>query len=109
MFDIGPRNGLESMLAAQMVSVHRVAMRLLSSGSSGEQSLDVATFRLNHASRLMRLFALQMDTLDRYRGKAPSEQKVTVERVHVNDGWQAVVGNVTAAPSAGSARQGGGG
>ena len=81
-----------------MVSVHRAVMRLLASRSTGEQSPDVATFRLNHASRLMRLFVLQMDALDRYRGKAPSQQKVVVEHVNVHDGGQAVVGNVTAAP-----------
>jgi hypothetical protein len=98
MLDIGPRDGVEGMLATQMVSVHSVAMRLLARGMHGDQSLEVATFRLNHATRLMRLFALQLETLNRHRGKAPSQQRVTVEHVHVHEGGQAVVGNVTSGP-----------
>ena len=34
----------------------------------------------------MRLYALLLDALSRCRGKAPSEQKVTVEYVHVHAG-----------------------
>jgi hypothetical protein len=95
ILDIGPRDGLEGMLAVQMVSVHHVAMKLLAD-NNGESSLVAATFRLHQAARFMRLFAVQMDTLNRGRGKAPSEQRVTVEHVNVYGGGQAVVGNVTA-------------
>ena len=42
--------------------------------------------------KLTRTFATQME-LKRYRSKA--DQKVTVEHVHVHQGGQAVVGNVT--------------
>ena len=99
MLDIGPRDGLEGMLAVQMVSVHRVAMNLLAAGSSGEQSLEHATFKFTQATRLMRLFAMQMDALNRNRGKAPSEQRVTVEHIQVHAGGQAVVGNVSVGPA----------
>jgi hypothetical protein len=34
-----------------------------------------------------------MESLNRYRGKA-TEQKVTVEHVHVHDGGQAIVGAI---------------
>lgn len=84
------------MLAAQMVCVHDTAMRFLAAGSrrSGMPA-DGATFFVNHAVRLMRLFTEQTDALARYRGKAPTEQKVTVKHVNVFHGGQAVVGNVT--------------
>ena len=100
MLDLAPRDGVEGMLAAQMVSVHRIAMELLAEGRRYGQSIELATFRLNQAGRLLRLFAMQLETLNRNRGKGPSEQKVTVQHVHVNDGGQAVVGNVNQAQRA---------
>lgn len=92
---IAPKDPLEAMLAVQMVTTQRVAMELLSAGLK-EQPIETAAFRFTQAARLMRLFATQVDTLQRYRGKGPSEQKVTVEHVHVHDGGQAIVGSVSA-------------
>lgn len=97
MLDIAPQNGLEGMLAVQMVSAHRVAMTLLAQGTNGAKSIELADFCLRNAERLIRLFAIQVDALGRLRGKGPSEQKVTVQHVHVHDGGQAVVGNVATA------------
>ena len=97
---IAPRDALEGMLAVQMVSIHRLAMDLLASASSPDQSLEAATFRYNQATRLMRLYAAHVDCLNRCRGKAPSEQRVTVEHVHVHEGAQAIVGNVLSQPTA---------
>jgi hypothetical protein len=44
-------------------------------------------------NKLMRTFTAQMEALRKYR--TGGEQKVTVQHVHVNDGGQAVVGNVS--------------
>jgi hypothetical protein len=38
----------------------------------------------------MRPFMLQLEALEKYRGKGPSEQRVTVEHIHVNAGANAV-------------------
>jgi hypothetical protein len=109
MLDIAPQGGIEGMIATQMVAIHGVAMDLLASGGTrSAHSIEVADVRLKHAERLMRLFGLHMETLNRHRGKAPSEQKVTVEHVHVHEGGQAIVGNVTTAPKP-VAEPGGGG
>ena len=43
-------------------------------------------------NRLARTFAAQVEALKRYRSKG--EQRVVVERVTVNEGGQAVVGNI---------------
>jgi len=43
-----------------------------------------------------RTFAMQMEALKRYRGRA--EQEVTLQNVSVAEGGQAIVGNVTQAP-----------
>jgi len=44
-------------------------------------------------SALMRVFAEQLEALQRLRGKT-GQQKVTVEHVHVHEGGKAIVGNV---------------
>jgi hypothetical protein len=98
MHELVPRDPLEGLLVAQMANVHNMSMRLCASGMRREQAPEAAEFYFQQAARLMRVFAIQVDTLDRHRGKAPSEQRVTVEHVHVYDGGQAIVGSVTAAP-----------
>ena len=45
-------------------------------------------------NKLARTFVLQMDTLKKYR--SGGEQRITVQHVTVNDGGQAVVGNINA-------------
>jgi hypothetical protein len=45
-------------------------------------------------NKLTRTFAAQMSALKDYRSKG--EQKMTVQHVHVADGGQAIVGNVSA-------------
>ncbi len=48
----------------------------------------------NLAVKLMRTFTIQVEALQRYRGKG--QQKITVEHVHVHAGDQAIVGAVSA-------------
>ena len=88
---IGPKNELESMLAAQMAAVHICAL------DSSRRFLCADTLeRRDSAERAMtkmtRTFAMQMETLKRYRAKA--QQVVRVERVTVQEGGQAIVGAV---------------
>ena len=59
--------------------------------------VDAQTFAgrdmaLKHAQKLMTLYAKQLETRNKHRGKG--QQKVTVEHVHVAAGGQAIVGNV---------------
>ncbi len=98
MIEVAPKDALEGRLLAQMLCAHKIAMDCLAKGMDAERSIEVREFYLRHAERLMRLFGHQMDSLTRYRGKTPSEQRVTVEHVHVYDGGQAVVGNVATPP-----------
>ena len=60
----------------------------------GAQTLHQQDSNGNLAVKLLRTFALQIEALQRYRGKG--QQKVTVEHVHVNAGGQAIVGAVHA-------------
>jgi hypothetical protein len=91
-----PRDQLEAMLAAQMAATHMATMTLARRLAKVENILqqDSAERAFN---KLARTFAAQMEALKRYR--TGGEQKVTVQHVSVNEGGQAIVGNVTRAPS----------
>jgi hypothetical protein len=88
---IEPRDQLEAMLAAQMAAVHNAAMtfaRRLNHVDNIQQQ-DSAERAFN---KLTRTFACQLEALKRYR--STGKQTVRVEHVTVNDGGQAIVGNV---------------
>ena len=89
--DIKPKDQLEAMLAAQMACVHIASMtfarRLAHTQTIAQQ--DSAEKAYN---KLLRTFTSQMEALRKYR--TGGEQKVTVHHVQVNEGGQAIVGNV---------------
>ena len=89
---IKPQDQLETMLAAQMAAVHSLTMefaaRLANAGDLAWR--DSAERTLN---RLARTFAVQVEALKRYR--TSGAQTVRVEHVTVNNGGQAIVGNVS--------------
>jgi hypothetical protein len=89
---IKPRDAVEAMLVAQMVSVHVMAMRCAHHLASAE---DLA--RHDNAARalgrLARTFPAQIEALNRYRSRG--EPAITVQNVSVGDGGKAIVGNVT--------------
>jgi hypothetical protein len=87
-----PADGLEAMLAAQMVGAHTAAMECLRRAMVPGQTFEGRNSSLSHAQRLMGLYARQVAALDKHRGKG--QQKVTVEHVHVAAGGQAIVGNI---------------
>jgi hypothetical protein len=87
-----PRDELEGALAVQMACTHAAAMAVLAKLDSGfGTERQIAAFG-STAARLMKTFAMQMEVLRRLR--TGGQQFVRVEHVHVNDGGQAVVGNV---------------
>jgi hypothetical protein len=90
--DIEPRDQLEAMLATQMAAVHMATMtfaqRLARVENIPQQDSAEKAF-----NKLARTFATQMEALKKYR--TGGEQKMTVEHVTVNEGGQAIVGNVS--------------
>jgi hypothetical protein len=91
MKSIAPRDSIEAMLAAQMVSVHVTAMRcahhLACAGDLAGQ--DSASRAL---AKLARIFPAQVEALSRYRNNG--ERAITVESVSAQDGGRAIGGNV---------------
>ena len=88
---IEPKDQLEAMLAAQMAAVHMATMTFARRLNHVEniQQEDAAEKAFN---KLTRTFISQMEALRKYR--TGGKQKVTVKHVHVNEGGQAVVGNI---------------
>ena len=88
---VEPRDGIEAMLATQMVTVHNAMLRSARS-LRGSETIPQQDSNGNLVNKLARTFATQVEALKRYRSKG--EQKVVVEHVTVNEGGQAIVGNV---------------
>ena len=87
-----PKNEIEGALAVQMACTHTAAMAILAKLDSGfGTERRIAAFG-SAAARLMRTFATQVEVLRRLRNGG--QQIVRVEHVHVNDGGQAIIGNL---------------
>jgi hypothetical protein len=89
---IKPRDSIEAMLVAQMVSVHVMAMRcayyLVDANDIAQQ--DSASRALG---KLIRTFPAQIEALNRH--PCHGGPAITVQNVSVGDGGKAIVGNVT--------------
>ena len=87
-----PKDEIEGALAVQMACTHTAAMAVLAKLDSGfGTERRIAAFG-SAAARLLRAYATQAEVLRRLRHGG--QQVVRVEHVHVNDGGQAVIGNV---------------
>ena len=91
--DIGARDVIEAMLAAQMVATHEAAMECFRRAALTEQTFVGRELGLKYGDKLVRSFAALTDALNRHRGKG--QQVVRVEHVTVQAGGQAIVGAVT--------------
>lgn len=89
---LAPKDTLEGLLAAQMVGVHQLTMSFLARAVFQGQTPEGIDANVNRASKLLRTFMAQMDTLDRHRGKIT--QPMVVGNVNIADGGQAIVGPV---------------
>jgi hypothetical protein len=87
-----PQDEVESALVIQMACTHAAAMAVLARlGGAHGPDRNVAAMA-SAAARLLRAYATQVEALRRLRNGG--SQFVRVEHVHVNEGGQAVIGNV---------------
>jgi hypothetical protein len=97
---VQPRDQVETMLASQMAAVH-LAIMTFARRLAHVDTIPQQDSAQNAFNKLARTFAAQVEALKRYR--SGGEQKMTVQHVHVADGGQAIVGNVsTPAPGGGA-------
>mgnify|MGYP000686272952 CR=1 FL=1 len=92
LLDIAPQDALEGMLAVQMVATHNLALEMTKRALINEQTVDGVNYNVNRITKLMNTFKSQVETLQKYRNKG--QQTIQVQHVTVNEGGQAVVGNV---------------
>ena len=87
-----PRDEIECALVIQMACTHSAAMAVLNrlGGAAGERTVAAMA---SAAARLLRAYATQGEALRRLRNGG--SQIVRVEHVHVNEGGQALIGNVS--------------
>ena len=92
MKELAPRDSIEALLCSQMVAIHTalvdVSWRLRKSGTMEQFGIYEKA-----SNRLARTFATQMEALNKHRRKGT--QKVVVQHVNVENGGQAVVGDIT--------------
>jgi hypothetical protein len=95
LLEIDPQDSTELMLATQMVTAHNVAMEMARRALLVEgQTDEVVNFNVNRMTKLMRTYTTQMEALNKYRNKGKQQITVKHQHVNVNDGGQAIVGDV---------------
>jgi hypothetical protein len=87
-----PQDSVELLLVSQMFAVHELAMVMSSRALASDQTFDGVERNINRVTKLMRTYTTQAEALNKYRNKG--RQKITVQHVNVNDGGQAVVGDI---------------
>jgi hypothetical protein len=93
---IGPQDEVEGLLASQMVAVHHMAMEFSRRAMGGNLTTDQADRLINRTTKLMRTFKAQVEALQKYRTNG--QQRITVHHVHVNQGGQALIGDLRGRP-----------
>ena len=97
---IKPKNEMQAALAAQMVAVHLMTMKLAEHSLMHSQA--IAPQMAAVAGKLARTFALQTETLAKLQGRVTTRQKITVryenhehQHVHMTKGRKILEGNPT--------------
>ncbi|MER9200487.1 hypothetical protein NKH74_14870 [Mesorhizobium sp. M0933] len=86
-----PKDQIEATLGVQMAAIH-LATLAAAVNMAGAATWELKEMQERALNRLARTFVAQVEALKRYRSKG--EQRVIVERVNVEKGGQAIVGNV---------------
>lgn len=87
-----PKDEVECALVIQMACTHSAAMAVLARLGGGYGFDRNVVAKASAASRLLRAYAMQVESWRRL--KKGGSQFMRVEHVHVNEGGQAVIGNV---------------
>ncbi len=90
---VNPQDVIEGMMAAQLFASHAAAMECYRRAMVPDQPPEGREMNLTLAAKLTRANSAQVEALAKHRNKG--RQKITIEHVHVYQGGQAIVGNVT--------------
>jgi hypothetical protein len=100
--NIDPQDDIEAMLAAQMVAIQLMSMDCATKALGSNVTFEGRKLNLSYSNRLLKTFTNQITTLDKHRGKV--QQKMTVEHIHINEGGQAIIGNLVGGGNNGKAK-----
>lgn len=92
-------DGIQKMLTHQMALMHEKVFELMEDADTQREPIEYVRF-INAAMRMMTTF--QQGALTLQRLKTGGEQRVVVKHLHVEQGAQAVIGNVTTGGGLGS-------
>lgn len=98
-----PRNEIEAIAAIQLACAHAATMHVLNSLRHQIGFARQMPALASAAAQLIKATAVQMEQLRKLKGG--QSQYVRVEHVHVNDGGQAVIGNVKTSGGRGCSRE----
>ena len=96
--ELEPATATEAMLAALMIGTQKAALSFLQRAGLAQQTFEGTNANVLRATRLMRMFNEQIETMSKLKGKGTSQQRVVVEHVTVAAGGQAIVGVANALP-----------
>jgi hypothetical protein len=88
---LNTKDGLQTMLSAQMLTIHQLQQKAMAY-VNGINNLEIEKYYTNVAIKLSHCFVQQANLLAKLQGHV--SQKITVERVDVHQGGQAIVGNI---------------
>ena len=91
VMEMKPRDTFERLLAVQMASTHVAMMRTGQKLANAEYLNQFEAYERAY-NKLARTYTRQMETLRKHRNGG--KQTVTVQHVNVEDGGQAIVGNI---------------
>jgi hypothetical protein len=93
LVELAPRDAIEGMLVSQMTATHVAMTSISQKVADTSAGYQVREAYERSMTRLSRTYIAQMDALKKHRAKA--QQTVRVERVNVESGGQAIVGDVS--------------
>jgi hypothetical protein len=91
-----PKDEVEAALLIQMACTHTAAMAVLSRIGGAHGGDRHMAMMASAASKILRSFAVQVETLRRLR--AGGSQYMRIEHIHVEPNAQAVIGNLDTRP-----------
>lgn len=88
-----PKDEIEAALAVQMVGAHEASIRLLGAAMRSS-NIDAMERYVNMATKMQRTFTAQVEAMKRYRSSGVQTIRVQHQNVTVENGGQAIVGDV---------------
>ncbi|MET4636579.1 hypothetical protein [Kaistia defluvii] len=90
---IQPNDQIEAALAVQMLGTHEASVRLLATAMKAGH-IDSIERYVNMATKMQRTFTAQVEAMKRYRSSGVQTIRVQHQNVTVENGGQAIVGDV---------------